>query len=297
MVFGLVIQHVEATQASVDGERPLPQQSLYAELNRADLGEDDNTLYAEVNFKSDVINEVDAKGETLLTLYASLGALKVVRSYIKAGANVNFTNPNGYTALMLAVERGHYLTSVELVHAYTDLSIRSVSGMTAFLVAIAGNHVDIAVSIADAGGNIHDYLPHSGVTGLMMAAQKGNLECVEFLIARGVDVNAVSTTQETALLFAVIAVNQHTHAVIASLLLAGANINHANKNGLTPLMLATSRKQEGVVKQLLDAGADARAVNGFGQNAMDIAFENNDQAIMGLLNQRGLKRSSRKRKL
>jgi ankyrin repeat protein len=290
------------------GSARLQQQSLYAGIQNdgtADYDINDGTLFAEVNFKIDSINDVDEQGETLLTQSASSGAVRVVRNYIRAGANVNFTNSKGYTALMLAVERGHYLTSVELVRAYTDLSVRSPSGMTAFLLAISGNHTDIAVSIADHGGDINDNLPRSKITGLMMAAQKGYSECVEFLVSRGVDVNAESSTKESALLFAAVSaassrssngtISPNLLKVLELLVGAGANVDHVNENKISALMLATSRRNVEVARFLIASGANVSLKNEFGMSSIDIAFENDDKQMMAMLKEHGAVRSKRKR--
>jgi ankyrin repeat protein len=295
-------KEVQAVQAIAAGHEPAkPLKSLYDEsaATFADNGQlssadDDEDLFAKINWKTDSINDVDENGETLLTRNAAAGSYKVVKSYIKAGANTNYTNRKGYTALMLAVERGLFLTSTELVRAGTDLAIRSATGMTAMLIAVSNNYVDIAQHIADHGGNVNDALPQTKITALMMAAQKGHIETVDLLIAKGANVNAESKTKESALLFAV--VNSNTVAsmkIIASLVAARAHIDHANKQGLTALMLATSRKYIDTVQYLLNVGASVNQKNEFGMNAMDIAFENDDEEIMKILRGKGGKQGIR----
>jgi ankyrin repeat protein len=101
------------------------------------------------------------------------------------------------------------------------------------------------------------------------AAMKGNREAVRSLIQRKADVNAQQVDGSTALHWAVQADDLET----ADLLLhAGAKPAAANKDGATPLLLASVNGNAGMIEKLLAAGADANApLTQFGDTALMMA--------------------------
>ncbi|GME84456.1 unnamed protein product [Ambrosiozyma monospora] len=67
---------------------------------------------------------------------------------------------------------------------------------------------------------------------------------------------------------------KHGHSDIASLLLAfHANVNHADKNGLTPLMYAVGKEHIAMVKLLLENKANPVLKDKSGRSALDILLE------------------------
>lgn len=57
---------------------------------------------------------------------------------------------------------------------------------------------------------------------------------------------------------------------ISTLLAAGADVNERNGQDATPLIFAVSGQLPGVMRFLLDRGADLRAKNSLGQDAVDM---------------------------
>jgi uncharacterized protein len=55
------------------------------------------------------------------------------------------------------------------------------------------------------------------------------------------------------------------------LLQAGADHSAATNSGDTPLIVATGKNHQGVVRLLLDAGAAADAANNYGNTPLNIA--------------------------
>ena len=120
----------------------------------------------------------------------------------------------------------------------------------------------------------------SGKTDLMLAARSGDLASVRVLIAQGVDVNAISGTDETALSSAVVAPRQEAE-LIRTLLAAGANVNLGGRWN-TPLVAAVSCGDIALVEQLLAAGADINLDAG-GFTPLMIAARGRDTRLVALL--------------
>jgi hypothetical protein len=78
---------------------------------------------------------VGKSGVTELMYYAAEGDTGMVRSLLKAGANVNARNDDGATALHLAVVNDRPDVVRELIRYGADASIQSNRGLTATAIA------------------------------------------------------------------------------------------------------------------------------------------------------------------
>ena len=106
-----------------------------------------------------------------------------------------------------------------------------------------------------------------GWTPLMYAALYGDADAVRRVVAERVDVNAANESGTSALMLAV-----HDAEKTRVLLQAGANPNQRPDDGRTPLIIAAARVGgAAVVKLLLDAGADAKALSAARSSALRAA--------------------------
>ncbi|MEO6244365.1 MAG: ankyrin repeat domain-containing protein, partial [Opitutaceae bacterium] len=122
-----------------------------------------------------------------------------------------------------------------------------------------------------------------GETPLMTAARTGQLDAVQALLARGVDVNAkLPTGGQTALMWAT---HEGNTAVVAALIAAGADFRTPLDTGFTPLLFAARAGHADLVRLLLKAGVDvneatqpaknpAKKLPRAGTSALIIAVEN-----------------------
>jgi hypothetical protein len=92
-----------------------------------------------------------------------------------------------------------------------------------------------------------------GMTPLMLAALKGELELVENLLAMGADVKAVNDDEHHALWFACV---NGDLTLVQRLIRAGSNLDNRNVNGVTCAIYAASTGKLAVLKLLVEAGAD-----------------------------------------
>lgn len=129
------------------------------------------------------------------------------------------------------------------------------------------------------------YSPHllnqpnpSGVTPLMVAAERGHVSVIRDLVASGAELEANSNTSGTALISAV------GHPEIVQVLIsAGANVNCRTGDGSTALMYAVISGSVEVVQCLLGAGADPNAKNQLGYSALDLAENRSYSSFKALL--------------
>ena len=66
---------------------------------------------------------------------ARQGSLEAARALAEAGADLNLTDPDGTTALELAILNGHYDTAAMLTEKGADPNIADLTGMAALYAA------------------------------------------------------------------------------------------------------------------------------------------------------------------
>lgn len=100
------------------------------------------------------------------------------------------------------------------------------------------------------------------------AAQSGEFERVQALIADGMDVNEQASDGSTALLWAA----YHSHPEMAqALLAAGADANLANNFGVTPLLQASRTGDADMIEVLLNGSADIELTHPQGATPLMLA--------------------------
>ncbi|KAL7988964.1 hypothetical protein Chor_007883 [Crotalus horridus] len=109
------------------------------------------------------------------------------------------------------------------------------------------------------------------------AAKTNNLDTMERLFRKKVNINAVNVLKRTALHFAV--AGNHISAV-DFLLHHKARVDIADKHGLTAIHLASWSGNLEIMLMLIKAGADQKAKNQEGMNVLHFAAKNNSVRIM-----------------
>ena len=132
------------------------------------------------------------------------------------------------------------------------------------------------------GGDINAQFGRNKDTYLMFYIVSNNVDIATILVEHpNINVNIRDTTGSTALN---LAVNEPDMLPVIKLLIGrGANIDNADTMGETPLMLATLSDNKEIVEFLVDSGADKTLKNKRGQTAYDIAKEENNARLYGLL--------------
>jgi ankyrin repeat protein len=173
--------------------------------------------------------------------------------------------------------------------------------------------------LAEKGYDLDVKCQQYGSTPLMYAAQRGKLDCVTFLIERGVNVNATNNKKYTALDFAeendefdIVtmllkngtnvtdknalfrrALNNGSESLILELLEHGIDINSRDSEGQTPLYFAIVKNLTTVVNILIAKGADINARNNDGQTPLHKAVMHSRTIIVDLLLAKGVEINTR----
>jgi ankyrin repeat protein len=194
-----------------------------------------------------------------------------VRTLLDRHGDPNAAEPDGTTALHWAVTRDDLEMADRLIQAGARVKAANRYGVTPLTIAcINGNRAMVAM-LLNAGADPKTALPE-GETALMTAARTGNAEVVKLLLDRGADVGAKEGWHgQSALMWA--AAENHS-AAVAVLIDAHADIHARSNGGFTPLLLAVRAGHEGMVHQLVAAGANVDDTVKDGTSALHLALIN-----------------------
>jgi ankyrin repeat protein len=158
--------------------------------------------------------------------------------------------------LLLATHGNKVEAARVLIAAGADVNARDNIQDSPFLYAGAEGRNDILRMTLAAGADLKSTNRYGG-TALIPAAHHGHPETVKILLATAIDKDHVNKLGWTALLEAVILGDGgRTHTAIVKLLVdAGANVNIADRQGVTPLQHARRSGYREMIAILEAAGA------------------------------------------
>jgi uncharacterized protein len=184
------------------------------------------------------------------------GEIVTVRKGLEGGARINARDQRGRSALLAATQRNEIEVARLLIREGADVNAKDFVQDSPFLNAAAEGRIEILKLILAAGPDLKD-INRERNTALILAAHHGRVEAVKLLLDTKIDRDHVNNLGWTALLQAVIAGDGGpTQTEIVRLLVAaGANVNVADRDGITALSHAKRAGFSGMVRILGDAGA------------------------------------------
>jgi ankyrin len=240
----LIAQRVDVNAPEVDGTT-----ALHWAVHRGDLDLAQRLIRA--GAKVNVKNEY---GSTPMSEAAVLGRADLLEALIKAGADVESPNADGQTALMV-VARTSQVDAARLLlkHGAKVNAVEQWRGQTALMWAVAQKQPAMVAELVKAGADVNArstvnnwerqvtaepraiYRPAGGLTPLLYAAREGCVECARTLADAGADLNLADPENISPLLMAVI--NGHWDTA-QYLIKRGANPNKWDFWGRGPLYAA-----------------------------------------------------------
>ncbi|MFC5384551.1 ankyrin repeat domain-containing protein [Aquamicrobium segne] len=179
----------------------------------------------------------------------------LVTRLLAEGTKIDSRNDSGATALLVATHANAVDAARVLIEAGADVNAKDNIHDSPYLYAGARGHLDILKLTLAHGADLKSTNRYGG-TALIPASERGHVETVKTLIEAGSDVDHVNNLHWTALLEAVILGDGGlSHQQIVELLVkAGANVNLADGNGVTPLQHARQAGYQEIEQILVAAG-------------------------------------------
>ena len=219
------------------------------------------------------------------------------RALLDAGADVNTASQLGRTPLLVASSAHDTAAVVRLLLSKgANVNAADALGVTPLIAALAVDNREAARLLlgADADVNVVARIGQSA-TALIAAANHGNVDGIKTLLARKVDVRAVSADRAGVVKNGVVLFGNVTalHMAVSNgevepvrlLLDAGSEPDAQDVRGMTPLIwsVSTDRPNAEIVKLLLARHANPAIKTKDGEDALDWARKFNNPPVLAAL--------------
>jgi uncharacterized protein len=188
---------------------------------------------------------------------AATGDASAIKHMAASGESLGARDGHGRTPLHVATFAGKHDAMRALVLAGADPNALEADKYDIVTIAAVADDVPtlrVALAIGCRPGNVTSRWQG---TALIAAAHLGHVDVVRELIRAGAPLDHVNNLGWTALIESIVLGDggpRHT-ATLEALVLGGANVNLADRNGTTPLGLARTAQHRDMVVALERAGA------------------------------------------
>lgn len=183
--------------------------------------------------------------------------------------DINITNNNGNTALMLAAQEGNKFNFEKILSMNPDTSIRNYEGHSAInLVDFKGEKeiVDQLIRYEVNNNKIN-------FDTLQKLAEQRDGDSLKFIKNNGMDLNVLSKSKENILFSSV-----DSAVFFKKLVSFGVDINQVNVYGDNLLFKSVHKKTTALTELLIKGGLNVNHENGLGNNAlMELSRQNIDR--------------------
>lgn len=199
----------------------------------------------------------EERAYTGLFAAAAKGDAQSITRAIAAGGSVGARDGYKRTALHVAAYRSNIPAMRALAAAGADPNALENDRYDIVTIASVANHLPTLKAALDIGCKATNITSRYDGTALIAAAHLGHAEVVRELIRAGAPQNHVNNLGWTAVIEAIVLGDggANHQATLKHLIDAGANLNLADRNGISPLALARGRGYTPMVKMLEAAGA------------------------------------------
>ncbi|HEY6509748.1 MAG TPA: ankyrin repeat domain-containing protein, partial [Vicinamibacterales bacterium] len=237
------------------------------------------------------VNATEPDGTTALHWAVQRNDVDLVSRLLRAGARVNVTNAFGVSPMSEAALGANPAVIERLLAAGADVESPNADGQTALMVVARTGQVEAARTLLKRGAKVNAVEKWRGQTALMWAVAQGHSAMVRELIAQGADVNARSIVNDwsrqvtgepravyrpagglTPLLFAA---REGCVECVDLLVAAGADINRADPEAITPLLMAVMNMQFDTAAALIRRGANPNKWDLWGRGPLYSAVDVN----------------------
>ena len=213
--------------------------------------------------------EISYYNNTPLIIASRKGFIMIVELLSENGANLYYTSKDSYNCLHWASLCGHTEIVKYLVGVHNmDVNKLTSKKESALLIAAMKGHFGIVEYLCDHGANL-ELLNKNRESALYIASRNGNLEIVKCLCDHGANVNRTYSKGFNCLHIA--CQNKQFNVICYFIEEQLIDINETTKDLSSPLLLAVSKGDIGIVNYLIQKGANINQRNDFNENCLHIA--------------------------
>ncbi len=182
---------------------------------------------------------------------------------VMAGAKVDALTVNGFTPLMYAARKGNLEMAQWLITAGADVNYTNEIGHSALTEAARAGFGYVIDALAEAGVAV----PPPGEHGTLLVAAREYGPGTAALLRMGLDPN---TPDDRGVLPLFDAINYGDPEAVAALIEAGADLSQHDGSDQSPLTAAAARDRDAAITVLIHAGADPNAVDARRRQPLEI---------------------------
>jgi ankyrin repeat protein len=161
---------------------------------------------------------LEAKENRMLYDYVEAECLNIAESLIRYGADIDYQDIYGATALNYAAIYGSLRFADLLLYYMADIDKKAKDGTTPLMAAIWAGNANVADLLVQNGANL-EARDANGFTPFLIAAQNGDTLLLNYLMKKGVDIYEMEFNGWDALSIAV----KHNHIDAAEMLIRSGN--------------------------------------------------------------------------
>jgi ankyrin repeat protein len=241
---------------------------------------------------------LNKEGQSLLHPAVLSGNLKMVVYLLNKQFEIDKSDFNGFTPLMLAMGHSRCIGIAELLlQRHATMDHRSREGHSALTLALRNNNPEGAKLLIENGVNIHTYdglhtpltLCHNAISDSPQNGEEYR-SLMTLLMAHGAHVDIPTNRLKWTPLFHATTRHQDpaTKEHLALLVQLGADVNYVDANRRSALMLAASMGRFYVVELLINNYADTEKIDAFGWSALMLAVYYNHYNVASFLLENGV---------
>ncbi len=229
------------------------------------------------------VNETNQDRNTALIVAAYLGNASICEHLIKKGALVDYSNKHGKNAIMIAYENKQYKVVQILASKGAKIDLETVSGTPYLYDSVSRNDAKMVKIMLEAGVST-ERVNEFGDTPLQCAVRQNNVSIATMLFDYGANIFDDKYNNYSVLMNACDVGNVN---VVKWLIKHDSKLEHKSVDGRTALMIAAQLGHIDVVELLIKNGADIESKDYYGANALMKAAQNGHYKIVELLNEKG----------
>ncbi|KAH9489403.1 hypothetical protein Btru_056241 [Bulinus truncatus] len=240
-----------------NGLKALETAVAYKFFEDIKVGENDSKRYPTAITFAYIDNRIDPVQQLLMRKVSVEKSLlntedyNLIQMLITAGADLNYTDECGRTALHWAIKRKQMKTVQLLVESKANIEVKDLEGNTALLCSISRSH-EITQYLIQSGSCVN-CVNLKGETPLLLAVKLDTFDTFKLLIENGSDIRVFNETGKSILNYPI---ERNQNNIVDYLIQLKIDVNVLTEVNEYPLMLAIDKMNIDIIKLLTDAGAD-----------------------------------------